>query len=318
MYILYSLVASFFLLLCQNAFSVVFNPTTWQIHKSMAEPFSKIRSSKSNHPTWKGKHDLKVIGAGFSRTGSYSLKMALEMLGFTPCWHIIDVMADDDKATALMWWKDIDQKLNTDKQSVDFDEFYSKLAHNAQAAVDWPTSFYWEELAEYYPNCKIILTVRDNRERWYQSCIRGFNLYFYNPLLRLLVFSRLIDLIHMVATQLVPKSVEEFGGIDTFYNDKQSVFDQANKRIHRMSNDERYKHRTLIFKVTDGWQPLCEFLGKDIPQDIAFPRSNDGKALARNTSNYMWKRIQQLVLNPTFLMILCVIIAILMFRTVVL
>lgn len=54
---------------------------------------------------WRGKHDLKVIGTGFSRTGSYSLKMALEELGFVPCWHIIDVMGDEEKAQALMWWK---------------------------------------------------------------------------------------------------------------------------------------------------------------------------------------------------------------------
>eukprot|EP01084_Bolivina_argentea_P117089 207977_1 len=93
---------------------------------------------------WKGKHDLMVIGAGFSRTGSYSLKMGLEELGFGPCWHIIDVMNDDDKLNALMWWRNMDQRIKTDKENVNFDEFFKDLLNGAKSAVDWPTFFYWE------------------------------------------------------------------------------------------------------------------------------------------------------------------------------
>eukprot|EP00483_Globobulimina_turgida_P002754 UN02759 len=187
-------------------------------------------TSVPQHPKWIGKHNLKVIGAGFSRTGSYSLKMALEELGLVPCWHIIDIMSDDDKANALMWWRCVDKRLKIDKKSVDFDEFYGQLANGAQAAVDWPTFFYWEELAEFYPKCKLILTVRD-KERWYKSCIFSLNLYFYNPLMRFLVWFKLIDIMHFVATELLPKSVEEFGGMDEFYNNKKHVFDQIDERI---------------------------------------------------------------------------------------
>eukprot|EP01084_Bolivina_argentea_P143572 252066_1 len=270
------------------------------------------KTSVCEEPKWRGKHDLKVIGAGFSRTGSYSLKMALEELGFTPCWHIIDIMCDDDKANALMWWRNMNHRLKMDKKSVDFDEFYGELANGAQAAVDWPTFFYWEEIAEYYPNCKLILTVRD-KERWYSSCIMALNLYFYNPLWRFLVWFRLIEVMHFIATELVPKSVEEFGGMNKFYNDKQHVFNHIDQRIKYMTTDKRYKNRVLIFKVKDGWAELCKFLNVDIP-NIPFPRSNDGAALARNTSRFVWQNIKRILLNHTFLVLVLIFIAIVGFN----
>lgn len=256
---------------------------------------------------WRGKHNLKVIGAGFSRTGSYSLKMALEELGFGPCWHVIDIMRDDDKANALMWWRNIEQRLKLNKYNVDFDEFYHELANNAQSAVDWPTFFYWEQIAEYYPKCKLILTVRD-KEKWYKSCIFALDLYFYNPLIRILEFFNLVDIVTLFAQQLIPKSVEEFGGINKFYYDKQSVFDHVDQRIKYMTTNEKYKHRVLIFSVKDGWEPLCKFLNVDIPKNKPFPRSNDGKALAENVKYYLWQITRRLLLNHTFLIIIALII----------
>lgn len=239
-------------------------------------------------------------------TGSYSLRLALEQLGFSPCFHIIDIMGDEDKANALMWWKGLDQRLKADKQSVDFDEFYGDLAHGARAAVDWPTFFYWRELAEYYPTLKLIVTVRD-KEKWYQSCIAALNLYFYNPMLRVMVALKLVDLIHFVATELIPKSVEEFGGIDVFYNEKQRVFDHVDRRIAEMMNDERYKNRVLIFRVKEGWQPLCRFLNVKVP-NTPFPRSNDGAALARNVTKYMWKCMQKLAVHYLLILVMAVFV----------
>lgn len=191
--------------------------------------------------------------------------------------------------------------MKQDKESVEFDEFYKNLGNNAQSAVDWPTSFYWAELAEYYPNMKMILGVRD-KQKWHRSCLFALNLYFYNPLLRILAALHLVDIISFCAFQLIPKSVEEFGGIDVFYHDQQKVFDRIDERIEIMKTDPRYKDRVLIFKVTDGWEPLCTFLGVDVPKDKPFPRSNDAKAFSKNINAYMWKRINNLIGNRKFLM----------------
>lgn len=272
-----------------------------------------MATNSDKQEKWRGRHDLKVIGAGFSRTGSYSLKMALEQLGFRPCWHIIDIMADDDKANALMWWRNIDKKIKTDKYSIDFDEFYKELANGAQAAVDWPTFFYWEEIAEYYPNCKLILTIRD-KERWYKSCLQGLNLYFYNPILRIFVFFGLVDIMTFIARELLPKSVEEFGGIDKFYNDKQAVFNKVDERIKYMTTNEKYKDRVLIFSVKDGWPKLCEFLNVDIPKNTPFPRSNDSSALAKNTQKFVMQNVKRYIINHTFLFIFIIVILILLIK----
>ena len=242
------------------------------------------------HPSeWRGKHDLKVIGTGFARTGSYSLRLALEQLGIAPCFHVIDCQSDKKKAKALMWWKGIENRLKADKESVNFDEFYSTLANGVQAGLDWPTCLYWEELAEFYPKAKLILTVRD-KEKWYRSCITTLNFLHYNPLLRLLI--EFVDLLHFEATELMPKGMEEFGGMDAFYADKQRVFDRVDERIEIMRTDERYKDRVLIFEVKQGWDPLCKFLNVEVPK-TPFPRSNDGAALAQKVNRHLWQTVQE-------------------------
>ena len=67
-----------------------------------------------------------------------------------------------------------------------------------------------------------------------------------------------------IATELIPKSVEEFGGIDTFYNDKETVFKKMDERIKYMTTNDKIKDRVLIFSVKDGWPKLCEFLNVDM------------------------------------------------------
>ena len=182
------------------------------------------------------------------------------------------------------------------------------MGHGAQSAVDWPTSFYWEELAEYYPKMKLILGVRD-KQKWHRSCLFALNLYFYNPLLRVIAALNLVDIISLCAFQLIPKSVEEFGGIHNFYNEQRIVFDRVDERIKYMTTDPRYKDRVLIFKVSDGWKPLCKFLDVDVPKNKPFPRSNDAAAFSKNINAFMWKKIRNMLTNSKFLVAIAVIIA---------
>ena len=99
---------------------------------------------------------LKVIGAGWGRTGTESLKMALEQLGFDRCYHGFDLMNDGRK---LQYWK----QLHTER-TTDFDELFKGY----HAAVDTPAAFYYRELLQQYPDAKVILTVRD-AGKWYDS-----------------------------------------------------------------------------------------------------------------------------------------------------
>jgi hypothetical protein len=99
---------------------------------------------------------LQVIGAGFGRTGTQSLKVALEELGFGKCYHMQDVMKNPGH---LMRWTAIMEGGKAD---------WGALFNGYQSGADWPVAAYYKELIVAYPDAKVILTVRDP-ERWYES-----------------------------------------------------------------------------------------------------------------------------------------------------
>jgi hypothetical protein len=99
---------------------------------------------------------LEVIGAGFGRTGTLSLKFALERLGFVKCYHMMEVFQHPEH---LPWWADAHRGKRVD---------WERLYQGYRASVDWPSCNLWEEHAALYPNAKVILSTRDP-ESWYQS-----------------------------------------------------------------------------------------------------------------------------------------------------
>jgi hypothetical protein len=99
---------------------------------------------------------LQVIGAGFGRTGTMSLKLALEQLGFGPCYHMMEVFAHPEHNAV---WEGA-----TLGQPTDWPAFLAPY----RAAVDWPVCNFWRELAVVFPDAKFILTERDP-EKWYNS-----------------------------------------------------------------------------------------------------------------------------------------------------
>src|SRR5204863_9086745 len=100
---------------------------------------------------------LKVIGAGFGRTGTMSLKLALEQLGFGPCYHMVEVFKNP---TAPDSWYEAAQ----DPDHAD----WAKIFQGYNSTVDWPNATYWRELADAYPDARIILTERDP-DAWFES-----------------------------------------------------------------------------------------------------------------------------------------------------
>ena len=112
---------------------------------------------------------LKVIGAGFGRTGTNSLKVALEQLGYTPCHHMKEVGLSLEQ---IRWFDRASRG-----EAVDWDEVYGKF----EAAVDWPTVSYYEQLAAHFPDAKVILSARDP-DAWYKSARETiFAVYLYMP-----------------------------------------------------------------------------------------------------------------------------------------
>jgi hypothetical protein len=211
---------------------------------------------------------LEVIGAGFGRTGTMSLKVALEELGFGPCYHMTEVFEHPEHAE--LW------RAAAQGEPIDWDEMF----HEYRAAVDWPSAAFYKELMARYPDAKVILTVRDP-DRWYESTrttIYGMSGASSSPLFSLAAM--FVPRIRRIrgAVRMVSKLAWEdmFGGR---FEDKEhaiEVFEGWNGEAKERVPAERL----LVYEVKEGWGPLCEFLGVQAP-DKPFPHLNDAEVFRR-------------------------------------
>ncbi len=203
---------------------------------------------------------LSLIGAGFGRTGTLSLKLALEQLGYGPCYHMHNVF--ELAGHAGLW----------EQARVDGDADWGKLLAGYTSAVDWPPAYFWRQLREYSPSARVILTVRDP-ESWYQSINTTIFPAQNRPLAE--------DETEM--NLLMPRRLIRFGTFNDRGNDKDYVLD-----VYRKHNEsviaEVPAEQLLVYDVSDGWQPLCEFLQVEIP-DTAFPRSNTSNDFHRKITD---------------------------------
>ena len=196
---------------------------------------------------------LKVIGAGFGRTGTLSLKLALEQLGFSPCHHMVEVFKNPQ---SMAWWSD----------AADGKADWPKIFQGYQAAVDWPTATFYKELADFYPDAKVVLTERDP-ESWFastQATIFGREFPEDNPF-------------GAMARKVVGRL------FDQRMHDKDkllSVYNAHNARVREVIPPERL----LVYHVKDGWEPLCRFLGVPVPEGPT-PQVNSTEEFQQTIAN---------------------------------
>ena len=183
------------------------------------------------------------------------MRAALNMLGVGPCHHMRELFTHPDQVTQ---WRAIAKGARPD-----WDEVYEGYG----AAIDWPTCYFWRELADYYPNAKILLTVR-SAGSWYASMENTIIPFMKdresasvgNTLIRGLTFDdKLEDRDHAMA-----------------------VFEKNITDVQAAFSDDRL----LTFNLGDGWEPLCLFLDKPVP-DEPFPRTNaSGKEFDAMTESF--------------------------------
>ncbi len=193
---------------------------------------------------------LKVIGAGLGRTGTNSLRLALNQLGLGPCHHMYEVRQDLPRNLPL--W------VANAKGAYDWPESYKGF----NSAVDWPTASFYRELAVAYPDAKFVLTTR-SPESWAQS---------FSETIRTILKSRdqmppenrpFVDmLIALVGLVGINGDLDHDGLVASF------VAHNTNVKAAIPAN------RLLEYQVKQGWDPLCAFLGLAVPSE-AFPRTND-------------------------------------------
>ena len=186
---------------------------------------------------------LSVIGAGFGRTGTESLKKALEILGLGPCYHMFEVLPHPERIA--IW------RAAAAGNTPDWDEVFAGY----NATVDWPGAYFWRELSAHFPKAKIILSVRDENA-WYASMDK--------TILPILRTSEDPD---SIGVKLIAERV--FGGD---IGDQDHIISTYKKNISDVQAEFGHD-RLLTYELGSGWEPLCEFLDCPVP-DQPYPHGN--------------------------------------------
>ncbi len=178
---------------------------------------------------------LRVIGTGFGRTGTDSMREALNMLGFGPCHHMLEVNGSEEQKRL---WRALASGENPG---------WDRLFAGYGSCVDWPSAHYWRELIQVYPEAKVLLTYR-SPESWWQS------------------FEQTIAV--GIARSTEPESLgialvrdQVFGG---------NIDDRAHAISLYQANVDAVKatvpkERLLVHQLGDGWEPLCKHLDVAVP-----------------------------------------------------
>ena len=194
---------------------------------------------------------LRIVGAAFGRTGTNSLKLALERLGFGPCHHMYEVR---DRPEQLPYWQAAARG-----ELPDWDDVFADY----RACVDWPSARYWREIAAHYPDAKVLLTLRD-AESWFASVHATIYPVIESWPAREPGHFR--DTMEMAAEIIVAQT---FGGRLDDRDHALAVYRAHGEAVRRTIAPERL----LAYDVSEGWAPLCAFLEVPVP-DTAFPRTN--------------------------------------------
>jgi len=203
---------------------------------------------------------IKVIGAGYGRNGTLSLKQALEKLGFDKCYHMMEL--DQSKDEDLAWLK-----LNRG-EPVDFE----KLFEGYQASVDWPSCNFWREQMAAYPDAKVILSERDP-EAWYASIMK--TIYPMSVSMREHAGE---DPLWQRRSEMVFELIWD-GLFDGRLDDKDHVIGVYLAHNQQVKG-EVPADRLLVFDSKFGWEPLCEFLDVPVP-DEPYPKTNTSEDFAK-------------------------------------
>lgn len=206
---------------------------------------------------------IQVIGAGMARTGTMSLKYALENLGYNQCFHMVELLKNPDR---LKYIKELEKKGKTD---------FEALFKGFQATVDNPMSLYYRELLEQYPDAKVILTIREENA-WYDSVFN--TLYRVTPkgpkdifrMIKGTIFSK--DMRRLAPVFMNNDKILWNGFFKGKFDDKTAAikaYHKHNEAVQKFVPSDQL----LVMQIQEGWQPICDFLGKEVPNQ-PFPNKN--------------------------------------------
>ncbi|KAJ7161892.1 P-loop containing nucleoside triphosphate hydrolase protein [Mycena crocata] len=220
---------------------------------------------------------MKVLVLGFCRTGTASMRKALETLGYNDTHHMQAVLVNPLEVD--MWTEAVKAKFSGVGKPYGREEWDELLGH-CQAVTDLPAIMFSEELIAAYPDAKVILTNRDP-EKWWKSYSEALQPIWRS---RKVAFAAWLDPEHLGKVFAFSRLT-----VSTFLGSATNA-DKEDAKRRMVAHYEKVrklvpKERLLEYEVGGGWNPLCAFLGNEVP-DTEFPRVNDTKAI-RQAIN-MW------------------------------
>jgi hypothetical protein len=196
---------------------------------------------------------MKIIGAGFGRSGTMSIKSALDQLGYGPCYHMkITLKRYHHMQFFMRAWAG--KKVN-----------WKKFFHRYNSVVDWPACSFYKDLMNEFPDAKVLLNIRDP-EAWYSS------------------MKETIYAIQPAFPWWFPKVVRQMHDEIIWNGSLKGVFEDREKALAvYLQHIEEVKKtvpadRLLVYNVKEGWKPLCDFLGVPVPEGKSFPHINERKS----------------------------------------
>jgi Sulfotransferase domain len=195
---------------------------------------------------------LRVVGAGLGRTGTHSLKLAIEQLLGGPCYHMMETFSHPDDIP--VWHAAVDGN------SPDWSVFLGDYV----ATVDWPAAAFWRELADANPEAVVLLSSRSSADAWWKSAN---------------------DTIFQISRREIPPEHRDAMGAqlsmaedmltNTFTADwtdetaAKRAYEEHNSQVRAMSD----RDRLIDWQPGDGWTPICAALALAVP-DEPFPHVN--------------------------------------------
>ncbi|MHB1809954.1 MAG: sulfotransferase family protein [Solirubrobacteraceae bacterium] len=204
---------------------------------------------------------VRLIGAGLPRTGTLTQKVALEMLGFAPCFHWVNVLADLD---CVPDWE----------RAMDGEADWDALLQGSEASVDWPGGFFWRQLSEAYPDAKVLLSVREP-EAWERS--------FRETIWEMGHGGSLLHLLSSARAVVDPQWARYTAFVERMFWSSEGTFASGQRREELIAAAQAHNaavvaalppERLLVWRVSEGWEPLCEFLDVPVPAE-PLPHVND-------------------------------------------
>ncbi|HEX3511065.1 MAG TPA: sulfotransferase [Solirubrobacteraceae bacterium] len=204
---------------------------------------------------------MQVIGVGLPRTGTLTQKLALELLGFAPCYHWVNLIADLDQVD--VW-----------DRAIDGEDVWDEVFAGFEATVDWPGGYFYRELSERYPQAKVILSVREGV---------GWERSFRETIWTMCHGSSLMRLLSDARREIDPRWRSYLQLVDRMFWSGDAPFTQGTSPAALIEQMEAFNadvrdvvpaERLLEWTVTEGWEPLCEFLEVPVPSE-PLPHEND-------------------------------------------